>query len=78
MNVYITGDMSSYSIEASHPAHSITVNNCDADFTNCPTPGPDSDYSLNISNKPFDINNTAPMKPQAEIKRGTSFDRYST
>ena len=31
----------------------------------------------NIPNKPDANNNMAPMKPQTDINRGTSFDRYN-
>jgi hypothetical protein len=39
INIPFTGNVSSFVVEATHPAYAVGVDSCLADFTNCPPPG---------------------------------------
>ena len=58
INIPIFGNISKFKIEATHPVYPITIDNCDANFTNCNQTN-DTVYKFNYGEyKPFDDGTT--------------------
>jgi hypothetical protein len=45
VNIALVGCVSSFTIQASHPAYDVTTNYCGANTNNCPAPGPDYSFT---------------------------------